>query len=327
MRSARSRELVLEGPPPGGRAEAVAPTRPALHQEFSRFEVTDTTSFPNRTHGRVFFTLPGEGDFTCSGTVVTANSHSVVLTAGHCVHAGGPGGGFATNWIFVPGYRDGARPFGEWPAASLAATTGWVGAANLSFDVGAAVVPRIATGQGIQDVVGARGITFDRPRDQLYRSFGYPAGQPALGFDGEREFACDSRYGGDDEDTSAPQAMVIGCDMNAGASGGAWVIDESLVNSVSSYKYPLEPDHPTGPTSDPRWSASTRPWAAPRSCAGVTRSPSWAERGRTRSPAPAGRMCFSPAEGPTGSSPWRGGIEPARGAAPTQSWLRKARTW
>jgi V8-like Glu-specific endopeptidase len=148
---------VLEGPPPGGRAEAAAPTRPALHEEFSRFEVTDTTSFPNRTHGRVFFTLPGEGDFTCSGTVVTANSHSVVLTAGHCVHAGGPGGGFATNWIFVPGYRDGARPFGEWPAASLAATTGWVGAANLSFDVGAAVVPRIATGEGIQDVVGARG--------------------------------------------------------------------------------------------------------------------------------------------------------------------------
>jgi serralysin len=41
--------------------------------------------------------------------------------------------------------------------------------------------------------------------------------------------------------------MVIGCDMNAGASGGAWVIGGSLVNSVSSYKYLLEPDHLYGP--------------------------------------------------------------------------------
>jgi V8-like Glu-specific endopeptidase len=251
MRRARPLELRLDAPPRGGRASSSAPARGALHQGFNRFEVTDTTSFPNRTHGQVFFTLPREGDFTCSGTVVTANSHSVVLTAGHCVHEGGAGSGFATNWIFVPGYRDGSRPFGEWAAARLASTAGWVEGANFSFDVGAAVVARNANGQGIQDVVGARGIAFNGPRDQLYRSFGYPAGQPPLGFDGERAFACDSRYGGDDATTSPPRTMVIGCDMNAGASGGAWVVDGSLVSSVNSYKYALEPDHIYGPYFGP----------------------------------------------------------------------------
>ena len=108
MRRARPLELALDHSPRGGRASSAAPARPALHQSFNRFELTDTTSFPNRTHGQVFFTLPDERDFTCSGTVVTANSHSVVLTAGHCIHEGGAGSGFATNWIFVPGYRDGS---------------------------------------------------------------------------------------------------------------------------------------------------------------------------------------------------------------------------
>jgi V8-like Glu-specific endopeptidase len=251
MRRARPLELLRDRPPRGGRASSAAPARPALHQGFNRFELADTTSFPNRTHGQVFFTLPGERDFTCSGTVVTANSHSVVLTAGHCIHDGGAGSGFATNWIFVPGYRDGSRPFGEWPAARLTSTAGWVEGANFSFDVGAAVVARNANGQGIQDVVGARGIAFNRPRDQLYRSFGYPAGRPALGFDGERAFACDSGYGGDDATTSPPQTMVIGCDMDVGASGGAWVAGGSVVSSVNSYKYVLEPDHIYGPYFGP----------------------------------------------------------------------------
>ncbi len=229
-----------------GGPDASSP-QPAVHQGFRRFEIADTTSHPNRAHGKVFFTLPGEGDFTCSGTVVTSNSHSVVLTAGHCVHHGGPGGGFATRWMFVPGYREGSRPFGEWPATRLASTTGWIGSGNFSLDVGAALVARNGNGQGIEDVVGARGIEFNRTRDQLYRAYGYPSQQPPLEFDGEHLFACDSSYGGDDDTRSPPEPMVIGCDMNAGSSGGSWVVDGAVVNSVSSYKYLLEPDHIYGP--------------------------------------------------------------------------------
>ena len=41
--------------------------------------------YPRRTHGKVFMTIPGTGDFVCSGNVVRSHSHTLVWTAGHCV--------------------------------------------------------------------------------------------------------------------------------------------------------------------------------------------------------------------------------------------------
>lgn len=225
---------------------------PRTHHPVSREEVTDTTSFPNRTHGKVFFTLPSEpppNDFACSATVVTANNRSLVITAGHCVHAGS-GGSFATNWMFAPGYRNGNAPFGSWAASELASLAGWVNGEDVSYDVGAAVMHRDGSGRAIQDVVGARGIAFNEPRDQFYRAFGYPALPPPLEFNGERLFVCNSPYGGDDATTSPPQTMRIACDMTQGSSGGGWVVSDAFVESVNSYTIILpipELDHLYGP--------------------------------------------------------------------------------
>ena len=194
----------------------------------SAFSPGDEQVFPNRVHGRVFFSYPGEGDFSCSGTVVSSPGRSLVITAGHCVHESGQ---FATNWVFVPGYRDGAAPYGEWPASTLRSTPAWIASEDISFDVGAATIGRNRDGRALQDVVGARGIGFDQPRDQTYESFGYPAEPP---FDGERLFACRSRWQGDDASTNPPRTMSIDCDMNGGASGGGWVVD-GLVLSLNSY--------------------------------------------------------------------------------------------
>ena len=194
----------------------------------SAFSPGDEKAFPNRVHGRVFFSYPGEGDFSCSGTVVNSPGRSLVISAGHCVHEGGQ---FATHWIFVPGYRDGAEPFGEWPARTLRSTGPWIASENISFDIGAATVARDGEGRGLQNLVGARGIGFDQPRDQTYESFGYPAEPP---FDGERLLACRSRWQGDDSSTDPPRTMSIDCDMNGGASGGGWVSD-GIVLSLNSY--------------------------------------------------------------------------------------------
>ena len=49
-------------------------------------------------------------------------NRDTVLTAGHCVNDGP--GAFHTNWMFVPGYRDGARPYGTWTARDLLTTSG-----------------------------------------------------------------------------------------------------------------------------------------------------------------------------------------------------------
>jgi hypothetical protein len=176
MRSAEPAELVSPVPARawdrgalGGAAET-APRGSSLHQE-----VRETRKFPYRTHGKVFFTL-GVTDYACSGTAVRSPSRSLVWTAGHCVSDPGlVGPEFATNWEFVPGYSEGRKPFGEWPANRLATTPQWGGnggplsGGDTAFDFGAAVVAKHA-GRRLQDAVGARRIAFNQARDKVSRA-------------------------------------------------------------------------------------------------------------------------------------------------------------
>jgi hypothetical protein len=194
----------------------------------SAFSPGSESVFPNRVHGRVFFTYPGQGDFACSGTAVSSPSRSLVISAGHCAHSFGE---WATNWVFVPGYRNGAAPYGKWHATRLAAPPPWVSSESSSYDLSAETVARNPAGRTLEDVVGARGIGFGQPRDQVYEAYGYPAEPP---FDGERLFACRSEWQGNDPESGNPKTMGITCDMNQGASGGGWV-SNGLLLSVTSY--------------------------------------------------------------------------------------------
>ena len=213
----------------------------------------DNTAFPYRVHGKVFLTIEGgsdPGDFVCSGTVVTSNSHTLAWTAGHCVNDAEFGGGFATNWAFVPGYRNGERPFGTWPATQLLTTKGWKQSVNVRVDLGAALLARDAQGRGIEDVVGARGIAFDAPRQEDYDALGYPAVPTLLHheFDGERLYSCASALTGSDEPGGGgPDPLEIDCDMTGGSSGGGWVIAGGRVASVVSYGYAGDLFHLYGP--------------------------------------------------------------------------------
>ena len=194
----------------------------------SAFSPGDERVHPNRIHGRVFASSPTDGDYTCSGTAVNSPGRSLVVTAGHCVYLYGE---WAVNFMFVPGYRDGRSPFGRWAGTKLRAPPPWVASENISFDIGMVTVARNLSGRGVQDVVGARGIGFNQPRDQVYTSYGYPAEPP---FDGESLQACRSQYQGEDPSTDPPRTMRITCDMNGGASGGGWIAKGTLL-SVNSY--------------------------------------------------------------------------------------------
>jgi hypothetical protein len=246
MRAATPLDLRLGPDRNVERATATAPTR-----------ATDVSaasaSFPDRVHGKVFFTLSGgsePGDYVCSGTVIESNSHSLVWTAGHCVDDAETGGGFASDWTFVPGYDAGASPYGEWPAKTLATTSGWRTSANVRVDFGAATVARDAAGRGIEDVVGARKIAFGQPREDPITAFGYPA-EPTLFeplFDGERLYSCDSAVTGSDNPPGAgPDTVQIECDMSGGSSGGGWVDAAGAVTGLTSYGYAADLNHLYGP--------------------------------------------------------------------------------
>ncbi len=183
-----------------------------------------------RTHGKVFLTLGGT-DYVCSGTVIRSFIRRLVLTAGHCVHEFGAG--FATNFMFVPAYDNGSKPFGEWTARRLATTRQWADGEDLRYDVGIAKI-RARSGERLQNVVGGRAIALNRERSQFFQAYGYPA---TGAFNGEQLYRCDSQYQGTDSGMGQPAPSRIACDMTAGSSGGGWVINDRAVNSVVSYGY------------------------------------------------------------------------------------------
>lgn len=220
MRSARPVPLAKPGSPGGG-----GKTKPGAATEVP----APYTTFPTSTNGKVFFTDDGV-NYVCSGTAITSANQSVVWTAGHCVNEGP--GSFHTNWAFVPAYRDGARPYGTWPASSLHTTTQWRTSGDFSYDLGAAVTAPAAT-RLTAAIGGGRSLAFNGPRSQTYNAFGYPQASP---FNGLRLWMCAS--GLYMSDTSAsPQTMGIQCNMTGGSSGGGWVGASGSVYSVNSYTY------------------------------------------------------------------------------------------
>src|SRR5262245_24815067 len=164
------------------------------------------TQQPTSTHGKVFFTLGGV-DYVCSGTALLSGNKSVVWTAGHCTNEGP--GDFATNWEFVPAYKDGTAPLGVYVARDLYTTSAWATAGDSSYDLGAAVVGPSSSGSALTDVTGGRGIAFNYTRNQTYDAYGYPAAPP---FTGERLWVCNSQWATDDASLNPP-SMGIGCDM------------------------------------------------------------------------------------------------------------------
>ncbi len=195
-------------------------------------KVSDPTKRGKRTHGKVFFTL-GFLDYVCSGTSVKAETRSLVVTAGHCIYSRADG--YARNFEFVPAYRNGNAPFGEWPAprSELKATDQWQQNENIRYDVGMATVSKTG-GKKLARRVGARGIAFNKGRDLTFNVFGYPAEDP---YDGESMYRCRSRAMGTDMRMSPPRPTRIACDQTGGSSGGGWVISRGRVNSVVSYGY------------------------------------------------------------------------------------------
>ncbi|MEV1175726.1 peptidase [Nonomuraea sp. NPDC049784] len=195
-----------------------------------------------KTTGRIFFTTQGR-NASCSGSAVTSANKSVVLTAGHCVKLNGT---FHTNWVFVPGYNNGERPFGTWAATKLLTTPQWNSGEDINFDVAAAVVAPLE-GKTLVDVVGGQGVAFNQQRRQQMYGFGYPAAAP---YDGSKLIYCSGRTF-DDYLMSDDQGLT--CNMTGGSSGGPWMLNfnESTglgtQNSVNSFKYNFAPNWMFGP--------------------------------------------------------------------------------
>lgn len=195
---------------------------------------SEYTTFPLSTSGKLF-TRDAIGQlFVCSATVVSSSNLSVVWTAGHCLHEGN-GGDWVQSAVFVPAYKDGVAPFGEWPVIDAYVPVGWTDYdQQWQYDMAAAVVAPNSSGYPIANVVGGRGISWNEDQDQFFDAYGYPAAPP---FSGERMFICDSSVSYL-ADFLAPPPIGITCDMSQGASGGGWIIHDEFLNSHTSFGAP-----------------------------------------------------------------------------------------
>jgi hypothetical protein len=209
-------------PPAGGPSAGPPPTDAGA----TAYEVPDSALPPNTVHGKVF-AKDKSGPFQCSATSVNSTNRGVVITAGHCVRL--KPFGWAKKFIFIPSYREGGQPYGAWAWSSFHVAHRWERKQNSNYDFAAAVMsPR--AGVAVQDAVGGAGFAWNQPRAQTYRSFGYPSNF----FHGERMMGCLSTSRSGPDFGPGPQMQGMICDMGKGSSGGGWLIDDQLLNSVQS---------------------------------------------------------------------------------------------
>ncbi|WP_435131515.1 trypsin-like serine peptidase [Actinacidiphila sp. bgisy144] len=171
------------------------------------------------TAGKVFFQNAAGGTYACSATVANSDNKSVVLTAGHCVVDASTGEVYQ-NWVFIPGYANGNRPYGTFAARSLFHDGQYVSTGgNANWDYGFAAVGTV-NGSTLVDTVGAQGIAFNSATGQHVHSFGY-GGSDAEG-NGERLNHCEG-----DEFADAGRAdstmWGIDCVQTGGSSGGGFL--------------------------------------------------------------------------------------------------------
>jgi len=207
---------------------------------FTRYEAfPNYTTYPFRTVGKVFFTKPGIGNFVCSGSSIGGDG---VLTAAHCVHDSATST-FWSNWVFVPAYKSGAAPYGQWTANHLWFLSGYQdgGGGDSRFDIGGAVLNRKGTTR-ISASVGFLGFQWNQSNTSTsahWAILGYPQAAP---FNGNTQQVCQTSFaytaGG-----SAPSPIGVGCDQTGGTSGGPWVRSFSglagatnYANGVNSYR-------------------------------------------------------------------------------------------
>lgn len=240
-----------------GALEPLFGTYPFSYTRYRLFPNTTATykKFPYKMTGKLFFVIPGQGNFVCSASSINSANMSVVWTAGHCVFS--PGTGFHTNFVFAPARREFVNPFGTWDPKTVFTLVGWQNGlfeydhGALVMNLGGSTIPT----KKIGNAVGFLGFVANISRQQHWHLHGYPAGArdipstpPGAQFDGEHHEICAATWATDDQPTGTPgvdpPAIGVGCDKTGGTSGGPWVKDFSgvggqtnLLNGNNSYRY------------------------------------------------------------------------------------------
>jgi len=150
-------------------------SRERFEKALSEHGGSSHTAKPTTTNGRVgaLFTQSASGDHFCTASVVHSAAKDLLVTAAHCVH-GGKGGSYGTDLVFVPGYRNGDVPEGQWPVTRIVVDQRWISSSDPDLDVAFVTVGQVG-GKNIEDVLGANTLGVNQGFGKVVRITGYPS--------------------------------------------------------------------------------------------------------------------------------------------------------
>jgi V8-like Glu-specific endopeptidase len=201
--------------------------------------------------GALFTTSAGQlGKHFCTASVVDSPAGDLVLTAAHCVTG--------TSGIidFVPGYDNGAAPYGVWTVTRIYVDQAWHSSSSQDDDFAFLRVSDTGSSIAVEDETGAEKLVTGTPANhQLIQVIGYPNGanQPVTCQNGLREpiadqleFDCggytDGTSGGpflSQVDPSTGQGQVLGVIGGYEQGGNTPQVSYSAVlgsNAAALYK-------------------------------------------------------------------------------------------
>ena len=211
--------------------------------------------------GRILF-HQGNGDWICSGSVVTdgasSTGFSTILTAGHCIYDGADG--WATQWVFMPDFDEGpvyndcaSTEFGCWTATRLGVNSTFVSGGGFGTNQTVAVdygFARVGLGGqfatstvDLDSLDGAYTLrtSTTNVNDQQW-AFGYPAAGKYKGKD--LVYCTNGTSSALIADPNGANTWGMNCNMTGGSSGGPWLhgttnpsLPGGTASSVNSYGY------------------------------------------------------------------------------------------
>ena len=191
---------------------------------FASGEVSSYSSYPFSAVGKLFFVTP-RGRSSCSASVIKGNE---IWTAGHCVHAGnGSSSGWFSDFVFVPQYRNGSAPCGQWEVADVVTSSAWFNSGSNDQDYAKGSISNPNTG-----CTGTLGFAYNQSYNQDFLAVGYPGNIGG----GQRMIFCSNPLKRTLSGNPAP--FSIDCPMTQGSSGGPYIIRNDELNGNVSFGIP-----------------------------------------------------------------------------------------
>jgi len=205
------------------------------------------------TNGKLFIDGFESGSW-CSASAINTPSKRVVVTAGHCVHAG-RGGTWRSNLVFVPGYDASSSdhsPVGVFQAFSLRTFRAWGEESDLNRDVGFVTTynggDRNST---VVDTVGGHGSSFNGGTEFEVSVFGYPSNRDG----GDTMSACSGRA---TDSSPSDNISKIACNFGPGSSGGPWLWEYDNSTGLGSVRSVMSTIDGRGVNRGPYFDAAVR---------------------------------------------------------------------